>query len=902
MDKKALLASVCGLVFLALIVIVPVTKARTGTMPSYVPGEVLVKFIEGEGPDAAFLQKHGLKSAHKVLKAADKKDDKADKAARKYGLDQLQVLELDSAASVEDAVRDLSADPAVVYAEPNYIVSTAVLPNDPYFSKLWGLNNAGQLGGMADVDIDAVSTWDSVHDTTVVVGIIDTGIDYTHEDITDNMWRNPGEVPDNGIDDDSNGYVDDVYGWNFITETNNPMDDNGHGTHVAGTIAGVGNNGIGIAGVAWVGKVAALKFLGASGFGTTEDAVQAIAYANSMGFKITNNSWGGGPFSQALHDVIAASNDAGSVFVAAAGNSGVNIDTSPSYPAAYDVPSIISVAATDQNDTLAIFSNYGAVSVDLSAPGVKVYSSVPRGTCELCDATGYRYLNGTSMATPHVAGAAALILAANPGMTNSELRSAILGAVDPVPALSGKTVTGGRLSLGNLFPPSTDTLAPAAIQVPSVVAVTDGSVTLAWTATGDDGMAGQAAQYDVRYAVSPIVDNASFAAAQHATAEPIPGTAGSAEQFTVGGLFDETAYYFAVRAVDEEGNYSSVSNGVSTTTLASTSKFTLLSNSFEAGAQGWITAGVGNLQGLWHLETHRAASPNTSWAYNSGTPVYDYEIGRTSGGTLTSPLIDLRGQTNASVRFSYYYETESEGTEFDQRTIWVGVGGVFTKVHMFSQDTMNEWHQYELDLTPYVGQQIQVRFMFETKDAGANNFEGWYIDDVLVRGDQPLPVDALPEANAGADKTGAVLQAITFVGSGSDAEGPIATYRWDFGDGTSATTATATKTYQKGGVYTATLTVTDGRGQAGYDSATVTVSPDTVQITKATYSTSKKELTVEAKSSLNNQAALTVAGIGSMTYNKGVFKLIKVLPTNPGSVTVTSSLGGSRTLAVTVIR
>ena len=224
----------------------------------------------------------------------------------------------------------------------------------------------------------------------VLVGVIDTGVDYNHPDLAANIWTNPGEIAGNGIDDDGNGYIDDVHGYDFVNNDGDPMDDNGHGTHFSGTIGGVGNNGIGVAGVNWNVKIMALKFLDSGGSGSTANAVAGVQYATMMGVDVTSNSWGGGGFSQALYDAIDAAGAANIAFVAAAGNNGANNDTSPAYPAAYDLPNIISVAATDDNDELASFSNYGAASVDLGAPGVDILSTLPGNQYGLLSAPRWR--------------------------------------------------------------------------------------------------------------------------------------------------------------------------------------------------------------------------------------------------------------------------------------------------------------------------------------------------------------------------------------------------------------------------------------------------------------------------------------------------------------------------------
>jgi len=252
------------------------------------------------------------------------------------------------------------------------------------------------------------------------------------------MWRNPDEIAGDGIDNDANGYVDDWRGWDFFNDDNNPQDDEGHGTHVAGTIGAQGNNGAGVTGVNWNVTLMALKFLDANGSGTTEAAVRAVLYASAEGADITNNSWGGGEFSQALYDAIAEADRRGSLFLAAAGNSTADNDSGSHYPSNYELPNVVAVAATNELDELAYFSNIGRHTVNLAAPGTNIYSTVLGGL--------YEHYSGTSMATPHVAGTAALALAAFPDATHVGLKSLLLRTVDPKPALTSRTTTGGRLN------------------------------------------------------------------------------------------------------------------------------------------------------------------------------------------------------------------------------------------------------------------------------------------------------------------------------------------------------------------------------------------------------------------------------------------------------------------------
>lgn len=326
------------------------------------------------------------------------------------------------------------------YAEPDYIVrSQQTAPNDQYFGSLWGLYNTGAPGA----DISALQAWDlTTGDTQVVVAVIDTGIDYTHPDLADNIWSNTAESA-NGLDDDGNGYTDDVRGWNFAGDNNNPMDGHSHGTHVAGTIGAIGNNGIGVVGVNWHCKIMALKFLDDSGTGTDSDAADALHYVadlkrRGVNIRLTSNSWGGGDYTTTLRDAIRENAALGILFVAAAGNSGLNNDLTPFYPSSYTESNIIAVAATTESDGLASFSHYGATSVDLGAPGVNILSTIP--------GSSYGTKNGTSMATPHVAGVTTLLWNSWPEASAGDIQDAILRGTDPLSALAGKTVTGGRLN------------------------------------------------------------------------------------------------------------------------------------------------------------------------------------------------------------------------------------------------------------------------------------------------------------------------------------------------------------------------------------------------------------------------------------------------------------------------
>ncbi len=390
------------------------------------------------------------------------------------GMQVVQVTE----TSLKNAMKVYENNPDVLYVEPDYRISLSPVeksasygqgqasystasgwPDDPGFPLQWGLENAGQAPfyGKPGADISAKTAWGATTgSSTVTIALIDTGVDYNHPDLAANIWKNPGEYL-NGADDDGNGYIDDIRGWNFVSKNNDPMDDNGHGTHCAGTLAAIGNNGIGTAGVGWNLKIMPLKFLDSKGNGYTSDAISAILYATQKGIPIISCSFSGPGESQALKEVIDSSS---ALFICAAGNSGASSDISPQYPAAYPSSQIISVAASTSSDTLASFSNYGTSSVDLAAPGETIYSTARAG--------GYSYLSGTSMAVPYVTGTAALLKTLNPSLTTAQIKSRILGSVDIIPALSGKVATGGRLNAAKALGISTPTPTPTYTPIPTV--------------------------------------------------------------------------------------------------------------------------------------------------------------------------------------------------------------------------------------------------------------------------------------------------------------------------------------------------------------------------------------------------------------------------------------------------
>ena len=391
-------------------------RRRVDLRAPFAPRQLILGFRPGVTEDqiAAFYAEHELDELEDLDSDSDDDDPDA-------------VLIAVGAEVTKELIEKLTRDPDLEFAEPNYRLYADLMPTDPMYGDLWGLNNTGQTGGTSDADIDAPEAWDTTTGaSSVVIAVVDTGVYTSHVDLNANIWVNPGETPGDGIDNDGNGYVDDVNGWNFFDNNNqlwySASEDN-HGTHVSGTVAATGDNGVGVVGVNWQAQVMVLKFIGPGGSGFTSDAISAIQYATDKGAKVINASWGGGGSSQALKNAIEACN---CVFAAAAGNGGPDeigddTDVIPHYPSSFDSDNIIAVAATDHNDQRTVFSNYGATSVDLGAPGLSILSTI--------SFNNYAWFSGTSMATPHVSGVAGLIYGQSPGLTPTQVKGQILSAV-----------------------------------------------------------------------------------------------------------------------------------------------------------------------------------------------------------------------------------------------------------------------------------------------------------------------------------------------------------------------------------------------------------------------------------------------------------------------------------------
>jgi subtilisin family serine protease len=426
----------------------PALSVSGGGAPEYVPGEVIVKFradASAEARDAA-LQAASAKVGERIVTAA---------MLRAGDNEGLTVLH--TGLAVPAAIERLRGNPDVEYAEPNWIYRHNATSDDTYYTDglLWGMygdatSPANQYGSQAG------EAWagSKTNCGTVWVGIIDEGYMYTHEDLAANAGKNPVDNTFDGIDNDGNGYVDDVYGWDFDGNDNSVFDGthDDHGTHVAGTIGGVGGNGKGVAGVCWTVKLFNAKFLGRFG-GTTANAVKSVDYftdlkaRHGINLVATSNSWGGGGFSQALGDAIERANAQNILFIAAAGNDSNDCDTSTGcYPAEYPNANVIAVASITSSGAMSSFSNYGATTIDIGAPGSGIWSTIPASSRGKI-VSSYKSYSGTSMATPHVSGAAALYAAYHSGASAATIKNAIMSGAVPTASLNGKVVSNGRLNV-----------------------------------------------------------------------------------------------------------------------------------------------------------------------------------------------------------------------------------------------------------------------------------------------------------------------------------------------------------------------------------------------------------------------------------------------------------------------
>jgi len=500
---------------------------------------------------------------------------------------------------------------------------------------------------------------------------------------------NPGEIPGDAVDNDGNGYIDDVHGWDFFANDADPMDENGHGTHTSGTVCAEGNNGIGVSGVVWHCKIMALRFLDANGSGYTSDAIAALNYAVDMGVKVSNNSWGGGGFSQAMYDAIQNAGNSGDLFVAAAGNGGQdgigdNDDLTPFYPASYDLGNIISVAATDNRDQLAGFSNYGIASVDLGAPGVDIASTM---------LSGYYWSSGTSMATPHVTGVVALVYGLHPDWSYQQVRDRIFNTVRPVAALNGKTATGGIVNAyAAVLEPTAAPEAPTGL---TAVPFSDTQIELSWSdnSTNEDG-----------FKIERSLDGSGWL--------EIAGTDKDIAQYIDSSLAPETTYYYRVRAFNSVGD-----SGYSNTAYATTDA-TPIAQDITAGGE-ILGAGVvsGTYNNTWYddgtvesvTERQSGGRPSSRYSYLEHTWTFTVPPG---SATFYLNAWSNQSTDNDSFRFAY----SVDNTNF---TDMVSVAG---------GDDATGWYSYILP--PGISGTVYVRVTDTDRTAGNLNLDTVSVDQM----------------------------------------------------------------------------------------------------------------------------------------------------------------------------
>lgn len=569
MNARCLILALMFVAPVAVLADGPSEPGDAGPGIRYKPGEVLVRF----------------KSGYSEFDRAAVRAEMNGLLIRKFDRIRVEHIRL-SGAEVEATIQRFSNHPLIEFVEPNYAMDAAAVPDDAFFPQLWNMQNTGQDGGTPLADIRIVPVWDDFSgDSTVKVGVMDHGVYYDHPDLINNIWTNPADPTINGVDDDDNGLTDDTHGFNFrdeyppgppagngVWDGNDgipPTDDSpGHGTHVAGIIAGRGNNGIGVTGVCWKAEIVAIKVLNSFGQAFVDAAIRGLYYAQEVGCRVVNASFGSTQASsQAFRDAIedvCGSGSGGMLLVVAAHNQGVNNDSIPMYPASFDLGRIISVAATDRDDELgytdpSYASNYGPTSVDLAAPGWGVLSTI-------LPTAYYGTKSGTSMATPHVTGAVTMIMGAHPSWSPDSVKALILAGIDTLSSLRGKVLTSGRLNAYKAFYGLTDGIVPAAVGNLTLEAGRT-MVAVSWTNPGDDGSNGTAEAFDLRYSTASITSDNFYSATPVATSAP--GSPGTPHCEFVGPLSTCQTYYFAVKTRDEAYNWSSLSNVVSGSTSCS---------------------------------------------------------------------------------------------------------------------------------------------------------------------------------------------------------------------------------------------------------------------------------------------------------------------------------------------
>jgi subtilisin family serine protease len=610
--------------------VAPVTKRRGSktVQGEFVPGQILVRFRGGE--EVAGMSDKSTSSLWVRSRSGREIPVEIENFEGSEIVEGLRIARVQPEDTLH-AVEALNALPEVLYAEPDYIWRKSLTPNDSRFSEQYALQK-----------ISAPQAWDKTTGSkSVVVAVIDGGVNTAHPDLQGNIWTNPGEVAGDGVDNDGNGFIDDVNGWDFTTCTsssptspavcgNNTVfdgeDGDDHGTHVAGTIGARGNNSNGVAGVNWQVSIMSVKVLGPDG-GSTSNIIRGYKYVKMMrdrgiNVRVTNNSYGGAGISQSAMAAISELNTSGILFVAAAGNESTDNFGIPHYPSNYDLPNIIAVASTNNSDIISSFSNYGARIVSMGAPGSSILSTVPTSV----SADGYAYFSGTSMASPHVAGAAALVLSANPTIPVKNLRGALAYTGDVLPSLQAKTTTGRRLNLNAalLSGQENDVTAPSAPANLQVIGTSGRTVTLRWTAPGDNANTGTAADYDF-FLVNPTTGVRLLL-----PTTLLPAQAGTVQSANVSLPYQTYSGTVELRVYDNAGNFSSSSVPVSVTQNGASDPYIV-----TLSAPGALSVGGTRLA----LDGDDVLLPGTGASLPFGLPYF----GRTGFDTPTGVIASSNG-------------------------------------------------------------------------------------------------------------------------------------------------------------------------------------------------------------------------------------------------------------------
>ena len=674
----------------------------------YVPNQVLVRLKNEVSNLESFAADYGTT----VLHHFDLTGLKASKASSEH----LMLLDLKNNLSVAEAMTLMSDDPRVSVVESNDIVHSSettrqspVEPNDLEDS-LWGLHNHGQDGGISGVDIGVKNAWGTTvgSRTGPIVAVVDTGVDYTHQDLKDNIFSNTNEIPNDGIDNDGNGVIDDTGGYNAGDDNTDPKDDNGHGTHVAGTIGAVGNNGKGVVGVNQQARILPVRFLDAEGAGTTDAAIRALVYASRTGARVVNNSWGGDKYNQLVMDVMA---DSDALFVCAAGNEAYDNDLKAVYPANYDLDNVISVTAHDRSDEFPRFANRGEKTVDLAAPGVDITSTLPKNK--------YGLLSGTSMATPHVSGAATLIATARPEVTNEELRFLLMNNLEQLPEKYGsRIISGGRLNVGNAL--ERDTVAPGVVKEAKVDQVTSEKISLSWLATGDDGDEGAATAYEVRYTHGHFKSDDSSEGVPFSQGKRLevgkPKQANQKEtvDFIIPPSGKERHFALGVVAIDNvlnKGDLTTLDVAVPAAKVALEDTADTQETAFVP-SEHWTKVEV---EGRGQVFTE--------------SPEGDYPADRDA--VLTSKKFSLEGYKNPQIHFDCKVDVEKKHDKFVVEIEKYGWFGRRSWAEVARFDGFEDWKNHKIDISDYTGRD-DMRIRFRLESDRDRNRDGVYLDNIVI--------------------------------------------------------------------------------------------------------------------------------------------------------------------------